>query len=156
MEFTSKKKWTTVRPAQIQFTCHRDGHIGGILLHQSCGNKAYDQMQIEALKRCQPLHPFPEGSRKMVYRLIQGWEAHPRKAGETDYQPGSYGKNFPVERVNSHHRIPAKINPPATPAKATPAATPAKATPTKPAPKKSTIVKPTPAKKPATPPKATK
>jgi hypothetical protein len=126
LEFTSKKKWSTVRPAQIQFTCHRDGHIGGILLHQSCGDKAYDTMQIEALKRCQPLAPFPEGSRRMVYRLIQGWEAHPRKAGESDYKPGSYGKNFPVERVPSHHKIPAKqpANIPAKP----PTNTPPKAT----------------------------
>lgn len=108
MEFISKKKWTTTRPAQIQFTCHRDGHISGFLIHQSSGNPAYDQMQIEALKRTQPLPPFPEGSKKWVRQFVMGWEAHPRKAGEGDYKPGSYGKNMPVERVKTRHKLPPK------------------------------------------------
>gem|GEM_PF-1924474 len=99
MEFRSGKFFRTVRPALIKFTCYRSGTVGNIALRQSCGVPAYDQMQIEALKRCMPLPPFPEGSRRMSYSLLQGWECHPRQAGEKDFKPGSYGKNFPVERV---------------------------------------------------------
>lgn len=99
MEYRSAKVFRTARPALIHFTCYRNGTISNIYLRQTCGVPAYDQMQIEALKRCVPLAPFPEGSIRQSYSLLQGWECHPKVAGEQDFQPGSYGKNFPVEHV---------------------------------------------------------
>lgn len=107
LEFRSAKVYRTARPALIRFTCYRNGTIGGVWLRQSCGVPEYDKMQIEALKRCTPLPAFPEGSVRMSYTLLQGWECHPREAGETDFKPGSFGKDFPVEHVGvnskSHH-----------------------------------------------------
>jgi hypothetical protein len=107
LEFRSAKVFRTARPALIRFTCYRNGTIGGVWLRQSCGVPEYDKMQIEALRRCTPLPAFPEGSVRMSYTLLQGWECHPREAGETDFKPGSFGKDFPVEHVGvnskSHH-----------------------------------------------------
>jgi len=105
LEYTSKKQFSTKRPALIRFTCYRDGTIGSIALQQSCGLPAYDQMEIEALKRCVPLPPFPAGSRRTRYTLLQGWDAHPRQPGQGDFKPGSYGKNFPVEKIPQRTRI---------------------------------------------------
>jgi len=102
MEFRSNKVFRTARPALIRFTCYRNGTISNVTLKQTCGIPAYDQMQIESLKRCTPLPAFPEGSIRMSYTLMQGWECHPREAGETDFKPGSYGANFPVEKVPAH------------------------------------------------------
>lgn len=99
LEYTSHRGWTTDRPAMIQFTCHADGRITGIQLRQSCGNPAYDNMQIEALKRTIPAPAFPSGTHLTTYTLIQGWEAHPRHPGEQDYKPGSFGHNMPAETV---------------------------------------------------------
>lgn len=100
LEFRSAKIFRTARPALIHFTCYRNGTMSNVYLRQTCGVPAYDQMQIEALKRCTPLPPFPEGSVRQSYSLLQGWECHPREAGESDFKPGSYGKNFPVEHVS--------------------------------------------------------
>jgi TonB family protein len=99
LEYNSHRGWTTDCPAMIQFTCHADGRITNIQLRQSCGNTAYDNMQIEALKRTIPCPSFPAGTHLNSYTLIQGWEAHPRHPGEQDYKPGSFGHNMPAERV---------------------------------------------------------
>lgn len=105
MEIRSGRYFRTTRPALIKYTCHRNGLISGIVLYRSCGEPKYDTMQIESLKRVTPLPPFPEGSKRVTYTLLQGWEAHPRKPGETDFQPGSFGKNIPIERVKQHTKI---------------------------------------------------
>jgi TonB family protein len=99
LEYSSHRGWTTDQPAMIQFTCHADGRITGIQVRQSCGNTAYDNMQIEALKRTIPAPPFPAGTHLTSYTLIQGWEAHPRHPGEQDYKPGSFGQHMPAEKV---------------------------------------------------------
>jgi TonB family protein len=87
------------RAALIQFTCYADGSIGNIILKQSSGVPAYDQLQIEALRATQPTAPFPPGTVRKSITLIQGWESHKKKPGELDFQPGSFGKNFPAEVV---------------------------------------------------------
>lgn len=99
LEYNSHRGWTTDRPAMIQFTCHADGRVTDIKLRQSCGNTPYDNMQIDALKRTVPIPAFPAGTHLTTYTLVQGWEAHPRKTGEQDYKPGSFGSNMPVEKV---------------------------------------------------------
>ncbi len=100
MEYRCGKVINTKRTALIKFTCYRDGSIGGVSLKQSSGVPFYDQMQIEALKRVTPLPPFPSGTRRYFYTLLQGWEGHPATAGAKDFQLGSYGKNFPVEHIH--------------------------------------------------------
>jgi hypothetical protein len=105
LEFRAGRSFNTVRPALVKFTCHRNGMIGGIVLKQSSGNPKYDTMEIEALKRTMPLPPFPEGSKRVSYTLLQGWEAHPRKPGDKDYEMGTAGKDFPIERVKTHAKI---------------------------------------------------
>lgn len=107
LEKQSGRHFRTLRPARIKFTCYADGTIGQISVYRSCGIPAYDKMQIEALKQTIPLPSFPVGSKRKSYTLLQGWESHPRVLGEPEFTPGSYGKNFPVEKVNSkqgkHH-----------------------------------------------------
>lgn len=105
LELRSGRSYRTIRPALIKFTCLRNGMIAGVVLKQSCGIPKYDAMEIEALKRTMPLPPFPEGSKRVSYTLLQGWEAHPRKPGEKDFELGSYGKDFPIERIKSHAKI---------------------------------------------------
>jgi hypothetical protein len=87
------------RPALIQFTCYADGTVGNIILRQSSGVPVYDQLQIEALKATMPTNPFPPGTVRRSITLIQGWESHKKRDGEADFQPGSFGKDFPAERV---------------------------------------------------------
>ena len=91
--------FSTVRPAMIEFTCYADGSIGNIALRQSSGNPVYDRLQIEALRATSPTLPFPAGTQRSNITLCQGWESHPAQPGESDYQPGSFGKDFPKEKV---------------------------------------------------------
>lgn len=88
------------RAAQIRFTCYPNGTIGNISLEQSSGIAAYDQLQIQALCQAMPLTPFPAGSQRKSVTLVQGWESHPRRPGEQDFRPGSFGQGFPQEKVN--------------------------------------------------------
>jgi hypothetical protein len=56
-------------------------------------------MQIQALANILPLHRFPKGTRRTSFTLVQGWESHPRRPGEEDFKPGSFGKDTPMEVV---------------------------------------------------------
>jgi TonB family protein len=87
----------TQGPALIQFTCYPNGEIGNISLRQSSGVEEYDRMQVEALMEITPLPPFPSGTRRTSLTLRQGWESHKKRPGELDYQPGSFGKQYPME-----------------------------------------------------------
>jgi len=99
-EYAAGIQFHSPRPALIQFTCYADGSIGNILLKQSSGVQAYDRMQIQSLTQIAPLPPFPKGTRHTSVTLVQGWESHPKQAGEEDFQPGSFGKGFPQEKVS--------------------------------------------------------
>lgn len=99
LEAQSPYEFYTDGPAQIEFTCYSNGQIGNVILRRSCGVPVYDQMQIEALLSSRPLPLFPRGTQRTSYTLCQGWEAHARHTGETDFQPGSFGKNTPMETV---------------------------------------------------------
>lgn len=88
------------RAAQIRFTCYPNGTIGNISLEQSSGIASYDQLQIQSLVQTMPLAPFPPGTQRKSVTLVQGWESHPRRPGEQDFRPGSFGKGFPQEKVN--------------------------------------------------------
>ncbi len=92
-------QFMTSRPALIQFTCYADGTIGNIVLRQSSGVPAYDRLQVASLLQAVPTPPFPAGTRRSSITLVQGWESHPKQPGESDFQPGTFGKNFPVENV---------------------------------------------------------
>lgn len=92
-------QFVTQRAALFEFTCYADGRIGNISLKQSSGNEIYDHMQVIALLQTAPLPPFPAGTKRSSITLIQGWESHLRQTGEQDYVPGSFGRNFPSERV---------------------------------------------------------
>ena len=92
-------QFMTPRPALIQFTCYADGTIGNIFLKQSSGVPVYDQLQISTLMLVIPNAPFPHGTKRTSITLIQGWESHQKHTGESDFQPGSFGKDFPAERV---------------------------------------------------------
>lgn len=98
-EYGMGVQFRTERPALIQFTCYADGSIGNIALKQSSGVPAYDRLQIAALLHAMPTPPFPPGTHRKSITLIQGWESHLRQPGEDDFQPGSFGKDFPLERV---------------------------------------------------------
>jgi hypothetical protein len=98
--------FVTVRPALIQFTCYSNGALGNIMLKQSSGNPAYDRLQMIALMQAVPVPQFPYGTKRQSITLVQGWESHVRQAGESEYEPGSFGRGFPMEKVrewvNSH------------------------------------------------------
>lgn len=91
--------FVTVRPAMIQYTCYADGSIRNVILKQSSGVPAYDRLQMETLMASLPAPPFPQGTQRRAITLCQGWESHPRQPGESDFIPGSFGHNFPKERV---------------------------------------------------------
>lgn len=93
-------QFATPRAALIQFTCYADGTIGNVVLKQSSGVPAYDRLQIESLLAVVPTPPFPAGTKRKSITLCQGWESHPKRPGEEDFQPGSFGKDFPAERVS--------------------------------------------------------
>lgn len=99
MEQQSGLQFHTVRPALIHFTCYANGQIDNIYVKQSSGVPIYDQMQMQALLRIMPLHPFPRGTQRTTFTLVQGWESHPRQPGEEDFCPGSFGKATPMEIV---------------------------------------------------------
>lgn len=98
-EYALGVQFACPRPALIQFTCYADGTIGNVSLKQSSGVPAYDRLQIEALLAAAPIPPFPSGTKRTSITLVQGWESHPKRAGEEDFQPGSFGRDFPLERV---------------------------------------------------------
>ncbi len=98
-EYSYGVQFSTARPALIQFTCYADGTIGKIVLKQSSGVSAYDRLQIDALLSAAPTPAFPPGTKRTSITLVQGWESHPKQAGEQDFQPGSFGKDFPREKV---------------------------------------------------------
>jgi hypothetical protein len=100
LETMTGRDFHSPRAAQIRFTCYPDGTIGNISLEQSSGVPTYDQLQIQALVQTMPVHPFPHGTLRKSVTLVQGWEAHPRRPGESDFQPGSFGQGFPQEKVN--------------------------------------------------------
>ena len=92
-------QFITQRAALFEFTCYADGRIGNLTLKQSSGNEIYDHMQVVALMQTAPLPPFPAGTKRTSITLLQGWESHIKRTGEQDYIPGSFGRNFPSERV---------------------------------------------------------
>jgi hypothetical protein len=92
--------FVTLRPAMIKYTCYADGSIGNLVLKQSSGVPVYDRLQMETLVATMPTMPFPRGTHRTSITLCQGWESHPRQPGESDFQLGSFGKNFPKERVS--------------------------------------------------------
>jgi TonB family protein len=98
-EYNMGIQFHTPRPALIQFTCYADGTIRNISLKQSSGVAEYDRLQMQTLTQICPLPPFPAGSKRTHLTLVQGWESHPRKPGEDDFQPGSFGRGFPQEKV---------------------------------------------------------
>jgi hypothetical protein len=98
-EYQLGVQFQTPRPALIQFTCYADGTIGNIILKQSSGVTAYDRLQVASLLQAVPTPPFPPGTHRTSITLVQGWESHPRQPGEHDFQPGSFGRDFPLERV---------------------------------------------------------
>ncbi|HEY9793372.1 MAG TPA: TonB C-terminal domain-containing protein [Candidatus Obscuribacterales bacterium] len=93
-------RFMTLRPAMIQYTCYADGSIRDVVLKQSSGVPAYDRLQIETLMATMPIPQFPKGTRRTSITLCQGWESHAKEPGEQDYQPGSFGHNFPKEKVS--------------------------------------------------------
>ncbi len=92
-------QFITQRPALFEFTCYANGQIGNVSLRQSSGNIIYDHLQMIALMQATPLAPFPQGTKRTSITLLQGWESHVKQPGESDYVPGSFGKNFPMEKV---------------------------------------------------------
>jgi hypothetical protein len=99
LEDQSDYQFHTVRPALIQFTAYPDGHIDNISLKQTSGVDLYDRLQIQSLMMCQPAPHFPRGTKRTNFTLVQGWESHPKQQGEEDYQPGTFGHGFPMEKV---------------------------------------------------------
>jgi hypothetical protein len=98
LEDASEYQFHTVRPALVQFTSYPDGRIENINLKQTSGVDMYDQLQLQALSMCKA-PPFPRGTKRTNFTLVQGWESHPKRPGEDDYQPGSFGHGFPMEKV---------------------------------------------------------
>lgn len=92
-------QFLTQRAALIEFTCYSNGQLGNITLKQSSGNAVYDRLQVIALMQTAPLLPFPPGTNRSSITLLQGWESHLQRPGEGTYTPGSFGKNFPTEKV---------------------------------------------------------
>lgn len=90
----------TPRPALIQFTCYADGRIGNVVLRQSSGIPVYDKLQLASLMETAPLAPFPPGTARKSVTLIQGWESHPKRPGEEDFQAGSFASRIPQEKVS--------------------------------------------------------
>jgi hypothetical protein len=97
--------FVTIRPALIQFTCYSNGTIGNVMLKQSSGSPVYDRVQMVALMQSMPVPPFPYGTHRQTITLVQGWESHYRRPGESDYIPGSFGKGFPMEKVKEWVRL---------------------------------------------------
>ncbi len=106
MEEASGMQFYTVRPAQIHFTCLANGQIGNVYLKQSSGVQAYDRLQMLALSQV-VVPPFPRGTKHTSVTLVQGWESHQRRPGESDYLPGSFGRGFPKENVREWAHMPA-------------------------------------------------
>lgn len=92
-------QFVTARPAMIQYTCYADGRIADLVLKQSSGVPAYDRLQIQTLLSTAPAAPFPAGSHRTSITLCQGWESHKKRAGDSEFQTGSFGQGFPAERV---------------------------------------------------------
>lgn len=99
MEAATGMNFHTTGPALISFTSYPDGHIDNVQLKQSSGIPFYDNLQMQALLNSQPVPPFPRGTKRTSFTLVQGWESHPRKPGENDYQVGSFRGNIPLERI---------------------------------------------------------
>lgn len=99
LEESSNVGFHTVRPALIEFTCSNNGMVGNISLKQSSGVYAYDQLQMLALSQVTPLPPFPRGTKCATITLLQGWESHAKKPGDTGFDPNAFGKGFPMEKV---------------------------------------------------------
>ncbi len=99
MEETAGLQFNTSRSCLLQFTCYPNGAITDVTLKQSSGAAIYDRLQAQALLLCQPIAPFPAGTRRISLTLVQGWQSHPRQRGEQDFQPGSFGQGFPMEIV---------------------------------------------------------
>lgn len=99
LEAQSNICFVTERPALIQFTCAANGQVGNFTLKQSSGIYAYDQLQMLALSQVTPLPPFPKGTRCATITLVQGWESHTKKPGESGFDPRAFGRRFPMEKV---------------------------------------------------------
>ncbi len=99
LEDQSGLQFHTVRPALVHFTVFANGQISNVYLKQSCGIPLYDQLQVQALAQIMPIHKFPKGTKRDHFTLVQGWEAHPRRPGEEDFRPGSFGHDTPMEVV---------------------------------------------------------
>jgi hypothetical protein len=105
LETLYRQDFHSPRAAQIRFTCYPNGTIGNISLEQSSGIPSYDQLQIQSLVQTMPLAPFPPGTQRKSVTLVQGWESHPRRLGEQDFRPGSFGRGFPQEKVNKWNSL---------------------------------------------------
>lgn len=92
--------FVTTGPARIRFTCFSDGSIGFVSLQKSSGVNEYDSMQIRALLACSPLPPFPSGTKRSKITVVQGWESRRKRLGEKDFEPGSFGKEYPKECIS--------------------------------------------------------
>ncbi|MCC7530783.1 MAG: TonB C-terminal domain-containing protein [Candidatus Melainabacteria bacterium] len=99
LEAQSNVCFVTERPALIQFTCAANGQVGNFSLKQSSGIYAYDQLQMLALSQVIPLPPFPKGTRCATITLVQGWESHTKKPGESGFDARAFGRRFPMEKV---------------------------------------------------------
>lgn len=88
------------RPAFIQFTCHRDGHVDHVTVLQGSGIAELDRQQVNALVDCMPLPPFPAGSRRQSVTLLYVWESAQNQAGNQGAQPRAVGKESPLETVS--------------------------------------------------------
>ena len=98
LESQANIQFLTDRPALIQFTCYPSGQMANISLKQSSGVDAYDRLQMLALSQVAPL-PFPAGTQCTSITLVQGWESHAKRPGEIGFDPTSFGRGFPLEKV---------------------------------------------------------
>lgn len=99
MESGANIRFVTDRPALIQFTCYADGRLSNIALRQSSGVDVYDRLQMLALSQVAPLPPFPAGTQCRSITLVQGWESHIKRPGESGFDPVRFGRGFPMEKV---------------------------------------------------------
>lgn len=102
MEKANGLTFHTPRPALVKFTCTEDGRIIDVSLKQTSGVAAYDNLQMTALMQTTPLPPFPVGTERKQITLVQGWESHRKRPGESDFQLGSFGRSFPREKIRKY------------------------------------------------------
>ncbi len=60
----------------------------------------YDELQIASLMQVAPLAPFPKGTAKNSITLVQGWESHRKRPGESDFQANQFAAKYGMEKVS--------------------------------------------------------